>query len=143
MKFLNQLSLIINLSVFSWLFCKHQIFLLWGFCQVWLRPPQENLIPSMDKCFDVSCHSSMIQISHLILLTDISWLVKFGISSLKLNPNTLWKNQIFIYVSFVILYTLPWIYFPFFLSLNTSHHAYISIACYQSRDVFFPHFYFL
>ena len=61
----------------------------------------------------MSWHSSMIKMSHLILLPDISWLVKLVISSLKYNPNAFRDHQFFINISFIWLYTFYGIYFPF------------------------------
>ena len=91
--------------------------------------------------WDVSCHSYLIQMSHLVLLSDISWLVKLVISLLKINPNTLRDRQLSINFSFVVLYTLTSIYFPSLAFIickpSCSHrHCLLSIVSF-SLSLFF------
>ena len=61
----------------------------------------------------MSSHSCLIHTPHLILLYEISWLLKLVIPSLELNPNTLLNCQFFINVSFIEMYTLTGVYLPF------------------------------
>ena len=113
MQFLNRLSWISNLSILLWFFCKLHIFLLWDLCQVCLRPSQENVIYSiaqlfwhvMPQFFDTNATSNIafwyVMISELG--NFFTWIK---------SQHTL-RFPIFINVSFIVLYTLSGIYFPF------------------------------
>ena len=62
---------------------------------------------------EMSSHSSLIKTPHLILLYEKSWLLKWVIPSLESNPNTLLDYKFLLNVSFIEVYTLSGIYFPF------------------------------
>ena len=84
-----------------------------GLLSILFKAFTRNLVPSITIYFDVSPHSCLVHVSHLMLLSDISWLVKLGISSLEYSTNNLFSFQYFMEISFILLYTFTKIYFPF------------------------------
>ena len=57
-----------------------------GFSSVFLGPSLEDIVISIDQFFYISFHSSVIQMFHFMFLSDISCLVKLGVSPLVSNP---------------------------------------------------------
>ena len=68
---------------------------------------------SMTIFLDMSSHNYFIQYPHLVFLYEMSWLLKWVISSFESNPNTLLDCNFLLNVSFIEVYKLSGIYLPF------------------------------